>query len=210
MDSNTVRARPASWLPRLIAESAVVIFSVLFALAVDEWRENRSLARQVAQARTAFAEEMAGNDSLLASEWGRPYHARAWDAYKALHNAYRQNNSAQADSITLHIGEIFNTGVHPPPLRDAVWRSLSGSDLIRHMEPREVFLLADIYREQEQLDHAFRRMLDVWLQPSPFKQDPAYKRDDADVTRLFLADVVAAEDRLLKRYKEGLATLRSR
>lgn len=197
----------ASWAPRLIAESFVVIFSVLLALAVDEWRSNRSLQRQVAQARSAFAEEMAGNQKMLLGDFGKPYHDRMWQTYKNLYAGYYANDQEKVAAANREISTHFNTGVHPPPLRDAVWRSLSQSDLIRHMKPDELFLLADVYREQEQLDRAFRRMLDVWLEPSPFKKDPAYLEDDADVTRLFLSDVVSAEDRLLKRYEEGLALL---
>jgi hypothetical protein len=200
----------ASWAPRLIAESFVVIFSVLLALAVDEWRSDRTLHRQVADARAAFAEEMEGNQAMLTGEFGKPYHDLMWKTYKNLYAGYHEKNKEKVAAANHDIETSFNTGVHPPPLRDAVWRSLSQSDLIRHMKPEELFLLADIYREQEQLHYAFRRMLDVWLQPSPYKQDPAYLQDDADVTRLFLADVVSAEDRLLKRYQEGLALLRQR
>ncbi len=197
-----------SWAVRLLAESAVVVFSVVLALAVDGWRENRSIERQVQQTRAAFAEEIAGNQEMLKAEFGLRYHQAMWDHYRALYRAYREG-SAQVDSLTTAIGSRFNTGVHPPALRDAVWRSLSQSDLIRHMAPREVFLLADVYREQEQLSLAFRHMLDIWLEPVPYRHERGYQQDDANVTRLFLADVVAAERRLLKRYQEGLDMLRS-
>ena len=195
------------WTARLIAEAAVVLFSVLLALGVDEWRDNRTLERQVQQTRAAFAEEVAGNRALLLHADHMPYHKAMWDHFKVISNAYATRPSA-VDSIEQAGSKSFDTGVHPPPLRDAVWRSIAESDLVRHMNPREVFLLTDVYNEQADLAAAFRRMLDVWLEPTPYRHDPAYKRDDANVTRIFLADVVAAEQRLLAGYDSVLVLLK--
>ena len=200
--------RKYSWMPRLVAEFFVVVMSVLLALAVDQWRSNRALEKQVHQARGAFAEEIAGNQALLQDTFGIVYHQAFWDHYKKVSAAYWDGNEALAESIIKN-ERRFDKGIHPPPLRDAVWRSLSESDLIRHMPPKTVFLLADIYREQETLDRMFRRMLDIWLEPRPDRHLPAYQRDDANVTRMFMADVVASEQRLLKRYQEGLSLLQN-
>jgi hypothetical protein len=186
----------------------VVIFSVLLALALDQWRDNRSLERQVEHARRAFAEEIEGNRAILRDpNYGREYHKKMWDTYKRLHAAYRANDMAEIAAANSDVESNFNTGVHPPALRDAVWRSLSQSDLVRHMRPDELFVLADVYREQDQLDRGFRRMLDIWLMPTIHRNEPAYLRDDANVTRLFMADVVASEDRLLKGYEKALSLL---
>jgi hypothetical protein len=209
MTAESRERRWAPWTARLIAESFVVIFSVLLALGVDEWRNNRALERQVEQTRAAFAEEIARNQAVLNDEAFRPYHIAMWEHFKQLSFAHRDSPS-KVDSMRRAATERFNTGVHPPPLRDAVWRSLAGSDLVRRMDADEVFLLADIYREQEQLDNAFQRMLAEWLVPTPYRHEPAFQRDDDNITRIFLADVVAAEGRLVKRYEEGLALLRSK
>jgi hypothetical protein len=197
------------WVARLIAESFVVILSVLLALALDEWRNNRELERQVQQTRAAFAEEIARNRDVLMADEHVPYHKAYWEHYKALTRAYN-DEPAKVDSMHRATAQRFNTGVHPPPLRNAVWSSLAESDLVRRMDPDELFLLADIYREQEQLNNAFQRMLGVWMEPTPYRHQPAFQRDDDNITRIFMADVVAAEGRLLKRYEEGLALLRSK
>jgi hypothetical protein len=209
MNTQTADKSWGPWIARLVAESFVVIFSVLLALGLDEWRNNRELERQVQQTRAAFAEEIQRNRDVLIAEEHLPYHKATWEHYKALSRAY-SNEPAKVDSLRRASSEQFNTGVHPPPLRDAVWRSLAESDLVRRMDPDELFLLADMYREQEQLNYAFQRMLGVWMEPTPYRHQPAFQRDDDEITRIFLADVVAAEGRLLKRYEEGLALLRSK
>ena len=84
-----------SWLPRVLAESVLIVFSVLLALGVDEWREDAELARKVQEARTAFANEIRGNRDLLASERFHGHHKRMWEHYRALADAARTNDETR-------------------------------------------------------------------------------------------------------------------
>ena len=196
-----------SWLPRVLAESVLIVFSVLLALAVDQWRDDRELAREVREARAAFANEMRGNRDLLTSERYHQHHKDMWDHYRALAAAADAQNTtrlAELDAITL---AKFSNGVWPTPLRDAVWRSLSQSEILRHMRSAEVFALADAYQEQEQLNRWHNRFFDASSRPTAETNNPEYKRSKIHTTRSYLADVVAAEQRLLKRCEEALAEL---
>ncbi len=196
-----------SWLPRVLAESVLVVFSVLLALGVDQWREDRELAREVAEARAAFANEIRGNRDLLTSNQFHGHHQRMWAHYRALSDAWKANDEARLAELNAITNKDFSNGVWPTPLRNAVWRSFSQSGIVRHMKPAEVFLLADAYREQEEIDRWHHRMFDIWSQPSAEIDRPEYKRSKVDTTRSYLADVVAAEQRLLKRCDEVLAQL---
>ena len=196
-----------SWLPRVLAESVLIVFSVLLALAVDQWRDDTKLAREVQEARIAFANEIRGNRDLLASDQFHGHHKRMWAHYRALSDAAKaadQARLAELQKITL---SDFSNGVRPTPLRDAVWRSFSQSGIVRDMKPTEVFLLADTYREQDALDRWHHRMFDIWSQPSADIDRPEYQRSQIETTRSYLADVVAAEERLLERCGEVLAQL---
>jgi hypothetical protein len=196
-----------SWLPRVLAESVLIVFSVLLALAVDEWREKRELAREVREAREAFANEMRGNRDLLTSDRYHTHHKNMWAHYRALADAADAQDAArlaELDRITL---AEFSNGVWPTPLRDAVWRSLSQSEILRHMRSAEVFLLADAYQEQERLERWHNRYFDAATIPTADGNNPEIKRSKMHITRSYLADVVAAEQRLLKRYAEVLAQL---
>ena len=75
------------------------------------------------------------------------------------------------------------------------------------MNSAEVFTLVDIYREQESIDRMHNRMFEAWLQPTAAGNDPEFRRSKIESTRMYLADVVAAEQRLLKRYEEILPKL---
>ena len=196
-----------SWLPRVLAESVLIVFSVLLALAVDEWRDERELAREVAEARMAFANEKRGNRDLLTSDRYHPHHKAMWAHFRALGQAADAQDEARLAELDVITKEKFSNGVWPTPLRDAVWRSLSQSEILRHMKSAEVFLLADTYREQEGLDRWHNRFFDASSRPTAESDRPEYKRSKIHTTRSYLADVVAAEERLLKRYTEVAAQL---
>ena len=52
-------------LPELLLEAASVVFAVLLALAVDEWRETRSREALAARARASILEELRSNQTEL-------------------------------------------------------------------------------------------------------------------------------------------------
>jgi hypothetical protein len=188
-------------------ESTLIVFSVLVALGVDRWREERELQREVREVRAAFVQEVRGNRDLLASGRYLPYHRRMWEHYRAMGKAADAGDSALLATLQKENSVRFGNGVWPTPLRDAVWRSLSQSDLLRHMQANEVFILADTYREQESIDRWHERMFTIWSEPRSDKEHPAFVRAEIHSTRSYLADVVAAEERLLKHYDEALRQL---
>jgi hypothetical protein len=55
------RIRWPVWLPRVLFESALIVFSVLLALAVDEWRDSRSQAARARIAVDAIVAELQAN-----------------------------------------------------------------------------------------------------------------------------------------------------
>ena len=61
-----------TWLPRVIVESALIVFSVLVALAVDEWRATRATEARAREAVAAITAELQANRS--ATERARDFH----------------------------------------------------------------------------------------------------------------------------------------
>jgi hypothetical protein len=191
------------WMPRVLLESALIVFSILLALAVDEWRQERRQEARLADARSAFAEEVRQNLDLLQSEMYLPRRERMWSRFTELGGL---PSPTQEDLRSVWTTE-FDGGVWPTPFRDAVWRSLSTNELMGRMPYADLFLLVDIYREQQNVDLWHERMFTVWMQPGGDRSDPAYIRDDIQRTRSYLADVVAAERRLVGRYEQALEQL---
>ena len=88
-------------------------------------------------------------------------------------------------------------------LRDAVWRSFSGSDLLRRLDQGDLFLLAEIYRQQQEIDDYNRAMYAAWRQVDSNAESPGYIKDGVRSMRAYLADTVAAEGRLRNLYNDA-------
>ena len=192
------RGRARSFL----LESATIVLSILLALALDAWWESRREQRQVEQARAAFVEEIRGNLALLQDERFHPYHREMWEAFRV---GARIENPTMDDMYRIYEG--FNNGVWPTPFRDAVWRSLTNTDVMGRLPYDELFVIADIYREQESIDGWHQRMFDVWSEARSDRNEPAFIKDDIQRTRTYLSDVVSGEERLLEMYPRALEAL---
>src|SRR4051794_10246982 len=187
------------WLPRALFESFFIILSILVALGVNEWREHRSRLSRVAEARAVFAHEIEANRDLLRGADYLPHHQRLQKEYKQLN-----------DAGSTEPGGLFDTGMHPVPLRDAAWRSFSASQTLADFKPAEMILLSDIYRAQENVAQLNENFLSQVTAPRSDRETPEFKRDQTRSIWLFLNDVVASEQRLLKQYEAALEQLTTR
>lgn len=187
------------WLPRALFESFFIILSILVALGVNEWREHRAKLSRVAEAREVFAHEIESNRDLLRSAEFLPHHERLQKEYKQLNDV----NSTEP-------GSLFDTGMHPVPLRDAAWRSFSASQTLADFKPAEMLLLSDIYRAQENVAQLNQNFLSQATAPRADRETVEFKRDQTRSIFFFFNDVVASEQRLLKKYDEALAELNTR
>jgi hypothetical protein len=194
------------WLVRALFESALIILSIIAALAVNEWRDQRELESQVRRARVAFAQEVQANrETLLSEKSGLPYHQRLWQRYRDL--------GAKPEITIADLRPIYDEfpgGANMLRLRDAVWRSFSGSDLLRRLDQPDLFLLAEIYRQQEEIDDYNRAMYAAWRQVDSNAETPGYIKDGVRSMRAYLADIIAAEGRLKKLYENAAARFGSR
>jgi hypothetical protein len=115
------------WLPRALLESVLIVFSVLFALGMDEWRLERARAEQAAVALEGIRAELAQN--LESVEIARANHLAMRDSLRH-YVALRQEPPPE---IYLH--GIFN----PAPTQAVAWesaRDIGSTAELRHSGPR--------------------------------------------------------------------------
>jgi hypothetical protein len=189
-------SRIRRWLPRALFESGLIVLSILLALAVNEWRDDRTRAASIAEARRLFANELAGNRALLLSDAILPHHKRLQAEYAKLVEA---NSTSQ--------GPVFETGVHPALLRDAAWHSFAIGGTLANFAPAEVVLLSDIYRGQDNLEKLNTNFITVMWEPRGDRETPSYMRDANRSTWMYLNDVVPMEERLVQMYDRALEQL---
>jgi type II secretory pathway pseudopilin PulG len=182
-----------SWLSQLIIQPIMIILSILAALAVNNWQESRATAKRVAEARAAFANEIAANrDTLVAADY-LPHHQR-------LQAEYRKTLTENSNDP----GTFFETGVHPMPFRDSAWRMLSGTATLMQLPPEFVLALTDIYQLQDSIQKRTEGFLVALGAPRSDRDSPAYTKDATRSITFFLNDLVPAEEKLLKSYELAL------
>lgn len=132
-----IRAR----LPGVLVEVVSVVFAVLVALGVDEWRDNRELDQRASAARSAVLAEVRANRSELERTEG--------------------SMEAMVDSLAAGIARIHAGGAAQASLRinfdlpdfsDAAWRILQGSEAASHLDLDWLIRVSHAYELQESYD----------------------------------------------------------
>lgn len=195
------------WGPRAVFESLLIVFSVVLALALTDWAEQRKTDRQVAEMRGFLIAEIRANRDDLASDYYVPHHEALKLAFASAGGTpdRRGVDRAMAEPA---IERLFGGGgLHLAAPRDAVWESLAASDLLQHMEPKEVFLLARVYRGQESLEGVNRAGYDNALGLLDILSDEGDAHRQMMRMTLYLEDLIQQERNVLRLYDQALAEL---
>ena len=150
-------------------------------------------------AKSLTVHEIEANRDLLRSEQYLPHHQRLQKEYKQL-----------SEVASTEPGPLFDTGVHPVPLRDGAWRSFSASQTLADFKPAEMLLLSDIYRAQENIAQLNSNFLAQVTAPRSDRETIEFKRDQTRSISLFLNDILPAEQQLATEYDRALQQLATR
>lgn len=194
------------WGPRAVFESVLIVFSIILALGLSSWALNMQTEARVREARAYFVQEIRANRAILMGDDIIPHHRRLHDLIAALDYDHPISRDASEEARAA----VFATGVHVAPLRDVVWRTYAGNELMEKIPPEVSFALNDAYRAQEQL---------ATLQSSYYpvlSQLPAQMILSEDLRaplislQLHLGDLIGSEENAVSRYDAALAALGER
>ncbi|MGD8320362.1 MAG: hypothetical protein PVJ02_07910 [Gemmatimonadota bacterium] len=125
------------WIAQAIVESVFVVVSILLALAVDEWRENRSYEELADQSLGIFEREIRLNQARL--EDAVPFHTGIRDLLgQAVDNA----------AATLDLRGIME-GVETPVILNTAWETALATGALTHMDVEMVSALSLTYSIQD-------------------------------------------------------------
>lgn len=128
----------SEWLPRVLFESFLITMSILAALALDEWRENREDAETVQQALSNFVSEMQRNRVLI--EDNAPFNL---GLLNVLRNRYESNDIGTVDDFVDMIESY-----EPAQLRTTAWETALATGSLAKMEYDLVANLSYTYSKQ--------------------------------------------------------------
>jgi hypothetical protein len=191
----TRRRRSPRWLPRVLVESALIVFSVLLALALNEWRSTAAQRQRLEQAVAAVRSELQENRRLVADALA--YHERLSASFAA---------SAEAGAGAPDLDVVTQGLLAPARVLRTAWASAQHAGLAAELPYATILQLSTVYAQQEEYETLSRAMLEV-----------AYARLLAEGFGPMLAnyrnfvplqqDFAGRERVLLQYYDRALATL---
>ncbi len=128
----------AVWLPRVLFESALIVLSILVALGLDEWRENREDEENVQLALSNFASEMLQNQARV--EDAAPFNQ---GLRNVLRNRYQTGDIGSVDEFVNMVESYV-----PVDLQSAAWETALATGSLAKMEYDLVSALSLTYSLQ--------------------------------------------------------------
>lgn len=121
-------------------EATFVVFGVIIAYAVNEWREKRVHRQDAVSARVAIVQELSANRGAAAASLA--YHQELMDSLRTI--AARKGRT---DIRTFGRGFTM-----PAQLGNVAWEVAEQTGVLNHMPFDEVLQLSRVYRDQERYE----------------------------------------------------------
>lgn len=191
-----------AWLGRIAVEAGLIVFSLLLALWLSGWQEQRQIDADVAGTREALIAEMRANRQILLSD----YHLAHQQTLMASINDTLANAQGLAE---LQEGALtaYQMGPHLPELHDAAWRAASSSGMLQHMDREEVFAISTVYSAQDAQTRLTTAYYPHLLQLATFEGDETQLRGAMRGVATFLGDLTASEQMIAVRQAQALEAM---
>jgi len=163
-------------LLNVLAEAALIVFSILLALYTNRWREEHAAKQRVARDLAAIRVELRQNQAILADVL--PYHQREIETFgrflerpdleqrvrgKDMFEAVRDNK----DVLMWH--GVWQPHVTPSSLSDTAWKTAVANGDLPYMSPDLVKALTDYYSFQDSgLEHDIELISQIYMSPPPY------------------------------------------
>lgn len=158
----TMAAKSTSvWLPRVLFESALITVSILLALGLDEWREDRQDMETVEQAMSNFLSEIQQNKARI--DDAAPFNRGLLDVL------IRRNTGEGISSVAefVSIVESYN----PVVLQSTAWDTALATGSVTKMDYRLVSALSLTYGLQGRYLQTTRDGMTVLTSPQNLTDD---------------------------------------
>jgi hypothetical protein len=179
------------WLPRVIFESALITVSILLALGLDEWRENRETEATIRQAISNFLSEIQQNRARI--DDAAPFNLGLYEVIDQRHR------NGEINSMTDFISMMDSYS--PVTLQSTAWETALATGSLAKMDYALVSALSLTYGLQSRYDQTNRGAKARLTNPQVLTDDSL---ELASYNSLqYLKDVTSMESELAVVYVEA-------
>ena len=190
-----MEAKVGVWLPRALVESALIVMSILLALALDEWQEDQEIEELIERSIVNFANELQQNKNRV--EDVTVYH-------QGVYQVLERWNDAPQDASIFEFRNIMDA-MQPVVLTSSAWQTAVATGALGRMDYELARALAQTYNTQFRFDERYNAMLQNLLTPVSLQEDNL-EITIYNATR-FVADVSSSELELGAYYAQSLSLL---
>jgi hypothetical protein len=185
----------SEWLPRVLFESFLITMSILVALALDEWREDRQDDEMVQQALSNFVSEIQQNQARI--DDAVPFNL---GLLNVLRNRY---DAKDIGSIDDYVNMVESYA--PADLRTTAWETALATGSLAKMDYSLVSNLYFTYSKQNRYQVATRSGMSDLTSLQNLSGD---RLDLATYNSIrYLGDITSMEAELTSIYNEALRVI---
>ncbi len=187
----------SEWLPRVLFESMLIVVSILVALYLDEWRDDRQDAENIEHALANFVSEIQQNRSRV--EDAAPFNL----GLRHVLSRRQEVRAIESVETFVNIIESYN----PVVLQSTAWETAIATGALAKMDYNLVSALSLTYSLQNRYQQVSRTGKAEMTSPQNLSQD---KLDLAVYNAIrYLDDVTSMEMELGVVYSEAESVIRS-
>ena len=191
----TLRRHWPRWLPRAVFESALIVFSLLLALVLNEWRDDTRQAFRSQVATEAIVAELRSNRAAA---------ERAMQFHRSIHTML-QGVAAQGALPRLEVvtGGLFN----PANVVETAWVSARESAALEQWPYDLIIQVSRVYERQAAYGNLARQLVaDIYMDLRR-RGVEVVLRDGYGGFILLTEDFAGREDALMRSYDGALAAI---
>lgn len=187
----------SEWLPRVLFESMLIVVSILVALYLDEWRDDRQDAENIEHALANFVSEIQQNRARV--EDAAPFN----QGLRHVLSRRQKVRAIESVATFVNIIESYN----PVVLQSTAWETAIATGSLAKMDYNLVSALSLTYSLQNRYQQISRMGKVEMTSPQNLSQD---KLDLAVYNAIrYLDDVTSMETELGVVYSEAESVIRS-
>lgn len=190
-------------LPELIIDSGLILFSVLLALFLNEYRSQRNEDRLKAEAMFKVQNEIRSNLEIT-EEWFEYHREVLSNLQNALGDETVRSTVFTEDGV--RFWGLMPRGVVQRLIDDAAWQALKSSSTFSNLDFETMMNLSKIYKLQEEgVESTIRVILNI------LSSREALDQDQVTNTLILLhnafGELVSQEDFLIRQFRSTLKEL---
>lgn len=192
---------------RFLFESLLIVFSILLALLINQWREYGKEVAQRQKALNMIINELEHNSNQL--QLVIPYHQEAsatLDSILAIPSA----QSPLHGKTTLEvISGFLRRGINPPELQKTAWNTSQLSGAVSLFDEETIYALANVYETQDKgVEIMWKEIAKLYIDPGSF--DLTFTQRNILLLRFYFNELQAQEVFLQQRAQEAIEQLKKK